>query len=249
MTTPAKKAAAPAPKPDADPDAEFWSRLTAPFPADQIEKLPKNVKRDDQDRGVCAQGTRYSADGIYCGKFHARAVHLDYVGHAGITMRLNEVCGPAGWDWEPLVYDEQGFPVFSGQEFWITLQIRTPSGALVVKKGVADDFNRSSKQAIGDGIRNAAMRFGIATYLWSKSDAAAAQAEHVAPDLEGGAKALWARALTARDFGQIKTLWAQADADGLLDQEVSLMDGDPEPLGTALVALGNRLRDEQDTAS
>lgn len=166
MPETAKKTAAPtnrtaAAKPD------VWTQLSAPFPPDQIEKLPKVLRRDDQDKGRC-NNDRYSADGHYCGGYHARAMHLDYVGHAGITMRLNEVVGPDGWSWEPMATDSDGLPVMS-TEFWIKLTVNG-----VTKYGVGDDFGRSSKQAIGDALRNAAMRFGIATYLWSKSDAALA---------------------------------------------------------------------------
>lgn len=161
-TTPRKTAAA-KPKEAAD----VWAQLAAPFPPEEVEKLPKVLRRDDQDRGRC-NNDRYSADGHHCGGYHARAMHLDYVGHAGITMRLNDVVGPDGWSWEPMATDSDGLPVMS-TEFWIKLTVNG-----VTKYGVGDDFGRSSKQAIGDALRNAAMRFGIATYLWSKSDAALA---------------------------------------------------------------------------
>src|SRR5262245_53198805 len=109
-----------------DKTTDVWEALTAPFPADQIERLPKQIRRDDQDKGRCEPtnaGRRYSADGHYCGGWHARSVHLDYVGHAGITMRLNEVVGPDGWSWEPIATDENGLPLMSRNEFWIRLTI------------------------------------------------------------------------------------------------------------------------------
>lgn len=136
--------------------ADVWEALAAPFPPDQIEKLPKPLSRDAQ-RGNCRE----------CGGYHGLpAVHLDYVGHAGITMRLNEVVTPAGWSWEPVSFGPDGLPAV-GREFWIRLTI-----AGVTKYGVGDDYGTSAKQAIGDALRNAAMRFGIGTYLWSKSEAA-----------------------------------------------------------------------------
>jgi hypothetical protein len=150
------------------PNRAVWEALTAPFPASEVEKLPKNLRRQDDDRGQCRPGTKYSADGHYCGGYHARSLHLDYVGHAGITMRLNDVVTPAHWNWEPIVYGPDGVPVV-GREFWIRLTVMG-----VTKLGVGDDFNGSAKQAIGDALRNAAMRFGIGTYLWSKSDASLA---------------------------------------------------------------------------
>lgn len=156
--------------------ATDWAALTKPFKADEIELLPKQVSRDDQDRGTCKQGSKYSADGNYCGKYHARSVHLSYVGHAGLTMRLNEVVTPAGWDWEPLALDPQGLPLISNGGMWIRLTIGGIS-----KLGFGDAQGKTGpnavKEMIGDALRNAGMRFGIATYLWSKSDKAAAQAD------------------------------------------------------------------------
>ena len=158
----------------------FWERLTSPFPVTWIERLPKNLSKDDRRRGKCepnGEGRFLSADGVYCGGYHARAVHLDYIGHAGITMRLNEVCTPAGWSWEPMVMAraEGGeFPAIPRDEFWIWLSIKDPdTGEWIRKQGVGDDYRGSAKQAIGDALRNAAMRFGIGTYLWSKSEHAA----------------------------------------------------------------------------
>lgn len=149
-----------------------WAMLTAPFPEDQIEKLPKQVKKDDNDRGNCAKGSRYSADGTFCGKYHARSVHLDYVGHAGLTMRLNDAVGPENWDWEPMVYHPSGAPGIVDGGMWIRLTILG-----VTKKGYGDAQGKSGhnaiKEVIGDALRNAGMRFGIGTYLWSKSDHAA----------------------------------------------------------------------------
>lgn len=152
--------------------ADLWAALRAPFDADWIEKLPKVLSREDRNRGRCTEGSQYTADGHACGGYHARSVHLDYVGHAGITMRLNDTVGPAGWTWEPLALDSEGLPRIRGGEFWIRLTILGTS-----KLGVGDDF-RSSKIAIGDALRNAAMRFGIGTYLWSKSDMALALARN-----------------------------------------------------------------------
>lgn len=155
----------------------FWDKLTSPFPVSWIEKLPKQLSREDRRRGKCeanGEGRFLSADGVFCGGYHARAVHLDYIGHAGITMRLNEVCTPAGWRWKPMVKNVDSTPHIPRDEFWIWLEIKDPeTGKWIRKQGVGDDYRNSSKQAIGDALRNAAMRFGIGTYLWSKSEHAA----------------------------------------------------------------------------
>lgn len=180
-TTTTKKPAAPrTAKPADDTPARDprWEALTAPFPADWIEKLPKQVRRGDEDRDRCEdtpRGRRVSADGHFCGGWHARSVHLDYVGHAGITMRLNDAVGPENWEWEPMATSPEGLPLM-GREFWIRLTILG-----VTKYGVGDDY-RSGKEAIGDALRNAAMRFGIGTYLWSKSDMAHNLATFAEPD-------------------------------------------------------------------
>lgn len=147
-----------------DPDLDAtWAALMAPFPEDWVEKLPKPLKGRDENRGRC-DSNAYSADGHFCGGWHARAVHLDYVGHAGITMRLNDTVGPAGWNLEPMSVDSDGLPIISGKEFWVRLTILGVS-----KIELAANF-QSPQEALGDGLRRAAMRFGVGTYLWSKSD-------------------------------------------------------------------------------
>lgn len=154
------------------PKDEYQRRLellSKPFAADQIEKLPKQLKRGDDNRMKCQQGTQASADGHYCGGFHARSLHLDYVGHAGITDRLNEV-DPL-WTWEPMGYTEAGTPVLSDGGMWGKLTVLG-----VTRIGYGDPGRNSGpnaiKETIGDFLRNAAMRFGVATYLWSKSESA-----------------------------------------------------------------------------
>ncbi|HEU5032705.1 MAG TPA: hypothetical protein VFV01_47835 [Spirillospora sp.] len=250
----AAKSAQPA-HPDRDPR---WDALMAPFPADQVEKLPKLLNKDDKRKGRCREGTQegraVSADGYYCGGWHARSVHLDYVGHAGITMRLNEAVGPENWTWEPLAYDDRGLPGTVGGEFWIKLTILG-----VTKLGVGDDFHGSMKQAIGDALRNAAMRFGIGTYLWSKSDAAhnlAANAEEppqqqsqqqapppqqaaeqIAPAGGGTAQELANSAARVRSLNSLKALHDTAEANHLLGVEIEVpgQDGFQQPLGAYIM--------------
>ena len=183
-------------------DAETLAALTRPFDASEIEKLPKTLSRDDRDRGTCIQGSRYSADGHYCGKYHARAVHLDYVGHAGITMRLNDVLGPDGWNFEPYATSADGLPIISQSVFYARLTIRG-----VTKWDMAANFN-GPQEAYGDALRRCAMRFGIGTYLWSKSDAAAALATEPPPTLSAGEKlAADLRGLSAAVADQVKDRW------------------------------------------
>lgn len=159
------------------PTEEQWAELTAPFPPEHIERLPKQVRRDDPEKGRC-DGPRFSADGHHCGGWHARSVHLDYVGHAGITTRLNDVLGPGGWAFDPYAVTHEGIPWMTGNLFPARLTIGGVS-----KWDVAASFS-SPQEAYGDALRRCAMRFGIGTYLWSKSEAARALAEATEPPPE-----------------------------------------------------------------
>lgn len=151
---------------------EVWGRLAAPFGQDDLEKLPKPLKARDDNKGRCEPNSYYSADGHACGGWHARSVHLDYVGHAGITQRLNDVLGPQGWDFMPMALTPEGLPIMSREQFWGALTIRVEDQE-VTKYDVAANYN-GPQEAWGDALRRCAMRFGVGTYLWSKSEAALA---------------------------------------------------------------------------
>jgi hypothetical protein len=164
----------------------LWERLTAPFRPDEIELLPKPFKNSTD------------ASCQVCGGYHGLpAAHLSYVGHAGLTMRLNEV--DPGWWWEPLHpdIDERALaallqntagvagtldalewlakhspPRIENGGIWIRLHV---AGIERLGFGDADGKTgapRDVKVMIGDAIRNAGMRMGIGTYLWSKSEKA-----------------------------------------------------------------------------
>lgn len=95
-------------------------------------------------------------------------VKLAYVGHAAVTQRLLEV-DPA-WSWEPVALDERGLPLFDPLGgLWIRLTI-----AGITRLGYGDAQGKKGpnavKECIGDAIRNAAMRFGVALDLWAKED-------------------------------------------------------------------------------
>jgi hypothetical protein len=143
-----------------DMTPEQAAALREPFPAAAIGKLPKALRRDSS-KGDCE----------VCGGYHGLpAVHLDYVGHAATTDRLLKV--DAAWTWEPVAFDADGAPLIrrngSEAEMWIKLTVRG-----VTRYGVgtasANSFDLP-KQLIGDAIRNAAMRFGVALDLWAKED-------------------------------------------------------------------------------
>jgi hypothetical protein len=95
------------------------------------------------------------------GKLPKGGTQLDYVGHAATTDRLLSV-DPL-WTWEPVAFDEHGLPAFQGKNLWIKLTV-----CGVTRYGIGD--GNSVKECIGDAIRNAAMRFGVALDLWSKEE-------------------------------------------------------------------------------
>lgn len=134
------------------------ARLREPFEPHQINKLPKPYKKDSA-RSNCRE----------CGGYHGMpAVHLDYVGHAALTDRLLEV--DPEWSWEPLSLGPDGLPVFDNfGGLWIRLSIcgvnRLGYGDAMGKNG-----SNAVKEAIGDALRNAGMRFGAALDLWHKGD-------------------------------------------------------------------------------
>lgn len=122
--------------------AETMAKLREPFPQSAIDQLPKGGRL------------------------------LDYVGHAAVTDRLLKV--DPEWNWEPVAFDADGLPAFTRAAngapvgLWIRLTIGGVSrlGFGSVAAGAFD----AEKQLIGDALRNAAMRFGVALDLWAKSD-------------------------------------------------------------------------------
>lgn len=94
--------------------------------------------------------------------------YLSYVGHAATTDRLLSV--DPEWTWEPVAFDANGLPAFDAlQGLWIRMTVcgvtRYGYGSANGKKGPD-----AIKECIGDAIRNAAMRFGVALDLWAKED-------------------------------------------------------------------------------
>jgi len=95
-------------------------------------------------------------------------ITLDYVGHAALTDRLLDV-DPL-WSWEPLALTPEGLPLLdSDGGLWIKLTVcgitRLGYGDAAAKSGP-----NAMKERIGDALRNAGMRFGIALDLWHKGE-------------------------------------------------------------------------------
>ena len=135
-----------------DKTSDWHEKLRAPFPEKTIGTLPKPYKKDSP-KAQCRE----------CGGYHGLpAAHLSYVGHAAITDRLLSV--DPEWSWEPLAVDQMGLPALDREgNLWIRLTVHGHS-----RLGVGD--GPSMKVRIGDALRNAAMRFGVALDLWSKEE-------------------------------------------------------------------------------
>lgn len=188
---------------------EGLARLREPFEAGQINKLPKPYSKDSQ-KGRCNE----------CNGYHGLpAVHLDYVGHAALTDRLLQV--DPEWSWEPLAVGEDGLPRFDQNGgLWIRLTIL---GVTRLGYGDADGKRGGNavKEAIGDALRNAGMRFGAALDLWHKGDLATAVQEQNPPAAaappkpdDGPVEAAIAALEAAGTLPELQAAWEAAGASG-----------------------------------
>lgn len=141
--------------------------LRQPFPAHQISKLPKETRAQIEARKADKNLMVWKCE-VCGGPHHKNAVHLDYVGHAAATDRLLDA--DPNWSWEPLALAPDGLPaVDRNGGLWIRL---TVCGVTRLGYGDADGKTGGNavKEVIGDAIRNAGMRFGMALDLWHKGD-------------------------------------------------------------------------------
>jgi hypothetical protein len=138
--------------------------LRKPFDEASVGKLPRvwcKACRDSQSKN-CGQHPKIRCE--VCGNTITKAhLHLDYVGHAEITDRLLSV--DPDWTWEPFAIDANGLPAMGHGGLWIRL---TVLGVTRIGFGSADGKTGpdAMKEAIGDALRNAAMRFGVGLDLW-----------------------------------------------------------------------------------
>lgn len=146
--------------------------LRTPFPAELIGKLPRLTCRDCSNSRTKNCEKHSKSKCAECGNYISTAhIHLDYVGHAAVTDRLLQV--DPQWTWDFVAQDETGSPILvtdpaklmaeENVGLWIKLTVQG-----VTRPGFGGGKN--IKEAIGDALRNAAMRFGVALDLWSKED-------------------------------------------------------------------------------
>ena len=108
-------------------------------------------------------------DPAIVGKLPKGGIQLDYVSHAEITKILLTV--DPHWRWVPIAWEngrpavhvENGIATMWG-ELTLLGQARLGVGSVRADKADLD------KELVGDFLRNAAMRFGIALSLWSKQE-------------------------------------------------------------------------------
>lgn len=140
--------------------------LMKPFAPNEIGKLPKPTKAQTQEvKSNFKAGIRCKDCGAW---HHPKVVHLDYVGHAPLTKRLLEV-DPA-WDWQPLAFRE-GLPAFDATGgLWIKLTVLGVTRLGYGNAPAKGEAGNREKEVIGDALRNAGMRFGMALNLWHKGE-------------------------------------------------------------------------------
>jgi hypothetical protein len=176
--------------------------LRKQFPANEVGKLPRVTCGDCSDRRKNCDKHSKAKCQVCQSYVSTQHIHIDYVGHADVTTRLLEA--DPEWSWEPKArdidpavlaaavatgnpevvrmvleasppkfdLDNQGEPV----GLWINLTVGgvTRPGFGSVPSGQFD----AVKVLIGDSLRNAAMRFGVALDLWAKGDRADPAAEN-----------------------------------------------------------------------
>lgn len=219
--------------------------LRAPFPPNQISKLPKPTKQQtDEVKADFKKGRRCQV----CGSWHhPDVVHLDYVGHAALTDRLLDV--DPHWTWEPVAFGQDGLPALDKNGgLWIKLTVcdmtRLGYGHADGKAG-----GDAIKEAIGDAMRNAAMRFGAALDLWHKGDL------HAEPEAEPTASAeelainhlrscAIDKATFAEAWGKNKSNWRDVLADDAYARVVAEM----KRLGAKLAADETPAKTPHETA-
>lgn len=156
------------------PEAEaFVEKCLEPFTGDQVGKKPQGTCRDCT-RGQCSKHVKQWCE--TCKQSITTAhIHIDFVGHAHLTHRLLKL--DPFWTWEPFALDGDGLPKIKIDGEMAHLWIHLTVGG-ITRHGVGSEplkkFNKANenllKELIGDALRNAAMRFGLALNLWAKGE-------------------------------------------------------------------------------
>lgn len=194
-------------------DSAQSAALRKPFAPEVIGKLPRIWCRNCNSREVCKDHTK--AKCAACKQNITTAhLHLDYVGHAEITDRLIEV--DPYWGWEPVAFDADGLPKFDANGgLWIRLTVGNVS-----RLGYGDSQGKQGpnavKEAIGDALRNAAMRFGVGLDLWGatyKGDEAEREAleEKQAQQMAEYAQGIYDEISNAKNRNDFSAAWTRTN--------------------------------------
>lgn len=200
-------------------DEKTAKQLREPFAEERVGKLPKLTC------GAC-RSSRYKQCENHvktrcktCGNWISPAhTHLDYVGHADITDRFLEV--DPEWDWEPVAREVDPQLLLAAVEtgnadivekvlnssppkldgnggMWIRVTI-----AGVTRLGYGDAGGKNGpdavKVAIGDGLRNAGMRFGAGLDMWRKDAEPGDTSPTSRPPQTQATNAAWLTSMKAR---------------------------------------------------
>lgn len=144
---------------------EMLAQLSEPFPADSIGHKPTVWCKPCRERNCQQHPSRKC--GMCKQKLTTAHTHLDFVGHAFVRERFNQV--DPEWNWEPCGYGADGLPRFDDNGgLWIRLTIGGKThlgyGDAPGKRG-----GDAIKETIGDALRNAGQSFGVALEMWKGS--------------------------------------------------------------------------------
>lgn len=120
----------------ADTVQELYDELSQPFP---VEYLDWRVGSTTQDK--------------------SKGMALCYVDARAVMDRLDNVCGPDGW--------ENSYTYLSPQYVVCKLRIRMPGGEWISKEdGAGATDVEGEKGMLSDALKRAAVRFGVGRYLY-----------------------------------------------------------------------------------
>lgn len=193
-------------------------QLRKPFEGREVGKLPKLTCGECKKKYPDVCGSHAKTRCAECGQWMSPAhIHIDYVGHAEVTDRLLDV--DPFWDWEPIGPVHDPFVRnANGQAvgLWILLTI-----AGVTRRGYGScraGASEAEKELIGDAIRNAAMRFGVALDYWKKD--VGTQSEPASGPQRENADRPKANPDNPAKEGQLRKIYVEAKKRDLADDVV-----------------------------
>lgn len=230
-----------------DTRREALLSLLDPFSEDRIGKLPRVTCGDCSDRRKRCDEHKKAFCSACRAMVSTKHIHIDYVGHADVTERLLRV--DPFWSWEPFALDEDGLPKLDVDDLgnpvglWIRLTVLG-----VTRPGYGSCPSNQSdavKVLIGDALRNAAQRFGVAIAQWQKGDRENPAAEN--PVADAGQRAAPAKLRAADAQIVVNTAWVDAFERRLVEATLENVHGfrqdvmDARRGGTINSDVANRL--------